>query len=156
MKPILFALLFVTLITGCQDKEAQAKHDAVVAQKARTELLAQLEAQKREKEEKKTIHLSSFGIQSEDGKIIIDTNQTKKFFKDIAQKLHTKITKVSKELHQGHIQEKEAGIEVSKTSISIDLNKTKSFLEGFARKMEKFAKEFDTITDNLETSTEGK
>ena len=156
---IIFVLLFSLL--GCQDaKERQTQHDAQVAQQAKTQLLAELKAKEAARKKKvlemqKKDKLSKIGITAEDGKIIIDTNQTKSFFKEIANKMKHKMEKLSKDIEKGMIKDKNAGIEIDETHINIDLNKTKSFLENFAKKMQGFVKEFDTIAKEIDKTTKG-
>lgn len=155
MKQIVIALILVFSFSGCQDaKEKQAQHDAQVAQKAKAELLAELEAQaeeekKRKMEAQKNNKLFQIGITSEDGRIIIDTNKTKGFFKEMAAKMTHKMEKLSKDLEEGMINDKNTGIEVDETHINIDLNKTKSFLDNWGRKMQGFVKEFDDIAKEI-------
>ena len=48
MRSLFLSLLIILILTGCEDKEAQAKHDAQVAQEAREALLAELEAKKKQ------------------------------------------------------------------------------------------------------------
>ena len=155
MKQLLIILVLLFSFSGCQDaKEKQAQHDAQVAQQAKTELLAQLKAKKEEKRKKeleaqKESKLSKIGITTEDGKIIIDTNKTKDFFKNVATKMKDKMEKLSKDLEQGMIKDKNAGIEVDETHINIDLNKTKSFLDNWGKKMQGFVKEFDKLAKEI-------
>lgn len=148
MKQILIAMILLFSLSGCQDaKEKQAQHDAQVAQKAKEELLAELkeEARKKELEAKKNSKLSKIGITTEDGKIIIDTNKTKDFFKEMATKMEDKMERLSKDLEKGIIKDKNAGIEVDEAHIHIDLNKTKIFLDTWGKKMQEFVKEFEDI-----------
>ncbi|WP_295420918.1 hypothetical protein [Sulfurovum sp.] len=160
MKQLLIILIVLFSFSGCQDKEKQAQHDAQVAQKAKAELLAELKAKeearkKKELEAQKNSKLSKIGITTEDGKIIIDTNKTKGFFKDVATQMKDKMEKFSKDLEQGMIKDKNAGIEVDETHINIDLNKTKSFLDNWGEKMQGFVKEFDNIAKEINNTVKG-
>ena len=146
MKPILFTLIFAFLLLGCQKKESQAQHDARIAQQAREALLAELHAKKIQAK----APLSSFGIETHDSKIIIDTNQTEHFFKEMATKMRAKVQSVSKNLEHGIIDEEEAGISITEHKLLLDFNKTKHFLEHFNQKMQSFVKEFDTIAKKIE------
>jgi hypothetical protein len=152
LKHILFSLILLLLFSGCQDKkEEQAQHDAKIAQEARTELLKeQAEAKKEQEELEKNNKFSKIGITSEDGKIIIDTNKTKSYFKDLAHQMKTKMDKMSKDLEKGIVKNEEAGIEANETHINIDLNKTKSFLDTWGKKMQGFVKEFDDIAKEFD------
>ncbi len=140
---------------GCQQKqEDQAAHDAKVAQQAREELLKELKAKeeaKRQAAQEKEAKFSKVGIQTtQDGKIIIDTNRTKHYFKTIAEKWKQKADKLASDLQKGMIDEKEAGIEVSDKRIVVDLNKTESFLMRWTKKMENFVKEVDKTAQVLQ------
>jgi len=152
MKHILFPLILLLSFSGCQDKkEEQAQYDAKIAQKARAELLKeQTEAKKMKEELEKNNKYSKIGITSEDGKIIIDTNKTKSYFKDLAHQMKTKMDKMSKDLEKGIVKNEEAGIEANETHINIDLNKTKSFLDTWGKKMQGFVKEFDDIAKEFD------
>jgi uncharacterized lipoprotein YehR (DUF1307 family) len=157
-KHILLAMILLLSLTGCQDyKEKQAKHDANIAQEARVQLLKeQADAKKKQEELEKNNKYSKIGITTEEGKIIIDTNKTKSYFKDLAHQMKTKMDKMSKDLEKGIVKNKEAGIEMDETHINIDLNKTKNFLDTWGKKMQGFVKEFDNIAkefDNQNNTT---
>ena len=144
MKYTLLSILILFSLSGCQDKkEDQAQHDARVAQEARAQLLKEQAEAKKKSEQNSTY--AKIGITSKDGKITIDTNKTKSYFKDLAQQMKTKMDKMSKDLEKGIVKNDEAGIEVDETHINIDLNKTKSFLDNWGKKMQGFVKEFDNI-----------
>lgn len=149
MKHILFSLILLLAFSGCQDKkEDQAQRDAKIAQEARAELLKEQAEAKKKSEQNSTY--SKIGITSEDGKITIDTNKTKSYFKDLAHQMKTKMDKMSKDLEKGIIKNEEAGIEMDETHINIDLNKTKTFLETWGKKMQGFVKEFDEIAKEFD------
>jgi len=152
MKYILLTIILLLSLSGCQNKkEDQAQHDAKIAQEARAQLLKeQAEAKQKQAELEGNNKYSKIGITTEDGKIIIDTNKTKDFFKDIAIKMKDKMEKLSKDLEKGMIKDKNAGIEVNETHIHIDLNKTKSFLDNWGKKMQGFVKEFDDIVKEFD------
>jgi len=157
MKIFLSSLVFLLVFAGCQSNtQKQAQHDAQVAKQARAELLAELKAkEERQLPDINQSKLSQFGITTIDGKIIIDTNKTKYFFKTMASKMKNKMETFSKNIDKGIIHEEKAGIEVEETYIHIDINKTKSFLENFTQKMQGFAKEFDTIAEMIEQNKKG-
>jgi uncharacterized lipoprotein YehR (DUF1307 family) len=147
MKNTLLSLLILFSLSGCQDKkEDQAQHDAKIAQEARAQLLKeQEEAKKKHEALEKNSKFSHIGVTSKDGKITIDTNKTKSYFKDLAHQMKTKMDKMSKDLEKGIVKNEEAGIEMDETHINIDLNKTKTFLDTWGKKMQGFVKEFDDI-----------
>ena len=147
MKYVLLSILILFSLSGCQDKkEDQAQHDAKIAQEARDQLLKeQAEAKKKQGALEQNSTYAKVGITSKDGKITIDTNKTKSYFKDLANQMKTKMDKMSKDLEKGIVKNDEAGIEVDETHINIDLNKTKNFLDNWGKKMQGFVKEFDNI-----------
>jgi hypothetical protein len=153
MKHTLLSLLILFSLSGCQDKkEDQTQHDAKIAQEARDQLLKeQSEAKKKQEAEEKNSNLSQIGIASKDGKIIIDTNKTKSYFKDLAHQMKTKMDKMSKDLEKGIVKNEEAGIEMDETHINIDLNKTKHFLDTWGKKMQEYVKGFDEVAKEFDT-----
>jgi len=146
--------------TGCEDKEQLAKeqavHDAKIAQQARAELLAELEAKKAQLQETNETKLSRMGVHMDDGIITIDTNRTKDFFKELNEKMAVQIKKISEDLEKGIIETKEAGIEMKEQHIHIDLNKTQNFLQEWGEKMQIFMQEFEDIAKNLDTNNTDK
>jgi len=155
----LFFIITITslfLFSGCQ--ESQKEHDAKVAQQARESLLKELKAKEEAQHQKEAIlekqsQLSQIGFQkTSDGKIIIDMNKTKSYFQMLAQKMHSKVEKLNKELESGNLQETEAGIEVNQTHINIDLNKTKSFLDNLGKKMQGYIKDFEGMVQELNST----
>jgi len=152
-KSALVVIMLILSLSGCQDKkEDQAQHDAKIAQEARAQLIKeQEEAKKKQEELEKNDKFSKIGIASKNGKITIDTNKTKSYFKDLAHQMKTKMDKMSKDLEKGIVKNEEAGIEMDETHINIDLNKTKTFLDTWGKKMQGFVKEFDDIAKEFKT-----
>jgi len=153
MKNILLSLLILFSLSGCQDKkENQAQHDAKIAQEARAQLLKEQELAKKKLEAlEKNNKFSHMGVTSTEGKITIDTNKTKSYFKSLAEKMKTKMDKLSKDMEKGIVKNEEAGIEMDETHINIDLNKTKTFLDTWGKKMQGFVKELDNIAKEFDT-----
>ena len=152
-KSALVVIMLILSLSGCQDKkEDQAQHDAKIAQEARAQLIKeQEEAKKKQEALEKNDKFSKIGIASKNGKITIDTNKTKSYFKDLAHQMKTKMDKMSKDLEKGIVKNEEAGIEMDETHINIDLNKTKTFLDTWGKKMQGFVKEFDDIAKEFKT-----
>jgi hypothetical protein len=149
--------LFISLIVllsfaGCEDKEQQAQHDAKIAQQARAELLAELEA-KKELQDNNNTKLNTMGINMEDGTITIDTNKTKDFFRDLNEKMAVQMKKLSDDLEKGIVETKEAGIEINEQHIHIDLNKTQDLLIDWGKKIQVFVQEFDEMAKTLEINS---
>ena len=160
-KKILILLFILFTLSGCNNaQENQAEHDAKVAAQAKAELRAELkkeqEEKARQKEEAlvKNNKLAHIGITTDDGKLIIDTNKTKDFFRQMAKNIKVHADKFAKDMEKGIIDDKEAGIEVNETHINIDLNKTKSFLDTWGKTIEGYAKEFDKMTKELDKELE--
>jgi cell division protein FtsL len=162
MKKILLPLFVLLLLSACDSKEDQAKHDAMVAQKARAELMAELkakeEARKKAEEEarKKDSKLEKIGIEVNGSKIIIDTNKTKTFFKQMTQKLQKKMEKIQHDLQKGKLEENQTGIRIDQEKINIDLNKTKGFLESWGKKMQEVMQSVEEMTKQIDPAIEGK
>ncbi len=156
MRYLLISLILLLSFTGCEDKEQQAaqqaKHDAKIAQQARAELLAELEA-KKDLQDKNNSKLNNMGIKMEDGTITIDTNKTKDFFRDLNQKMGEQMQKLSDDLEKGIVETKEAGIEINEQHIHIDLNKTQDLLIDWGKKIQVFVKEFDEMAKTLEINS---
>ena len=93
VRSILIPLLILFALTGCEDKEAQAKHDAQIAQQAREELLAELEAKKAQ-EEKEPAAFNKIGINVHEGTIMIDTNKTKNFLNELGKKMDVEMKRM--------------------------------------------------------------
>lgn len=161
MKHLLITLLLLLTFTGCQDKEndarIQAAHDAKVAAKARTELLAELHEkeakQKAEQDSHKNTKLNQMGINMNNGTITIDSNKTKNFFNSLNKKMETEVKKISNDLQKGMLDVANEGIQINDEQIHIDLNKTRTFLEIWGEKIQVFAKEFDNIANSLDINT---
>ena len=160
MRHLLIMITLLLSLSGCGNNEdlakEQAAHDAQIAQQARTELLAELEAEKarkqKESKEKNETKLSKMGVHMDDGIITIDTNKTKEFFKDLNQKMAVQIKKISDDLEKGVIETKEAGVEVTEQQIHIDLNQTQNLLQDWGKKMQIFVQEFAEVAQTLETN----
>lgn len=154
MRYLLIVLALLLSLTGCEDKEQQAAHDAQIAQQARADLLAELEAEKLRKEkasqEKNETNLCKMGVHMDDGVITIDTNKTKAFFKDFNQKMSVKMQKISDDLEKGVIETKEAGVEINEQYMHIDFNKTQDVLQEWGKRMQVFVQEFDEVARSLE------
>ncbi len=172
MRYILFTLILILSLSGCEDKQQfstdeQAKHDEALAKQVRAEVLAEFETKKIEEkkiqlqkatEAKKTfdaknVPLNQIGIHMEKSSITIDTNKTKTFLNDLSQKLEVHMKKISDDLEKGIIDAKEAGIEINKEHINIDLNKTQNILEDWGKKIQVFVDEFDDVSKDLEKNT---
>jgi hypothetical protein len=152
MRYIVISLLILFSLTGCEDKEAQAEHDAKIAQQARAELLAEIEA-KKVQEEKEKAKFNKMGINVDDGTITIDTNKTKGFFDDLGKKMDVHMKKMASDMEKGIIENKEAGVEINEEHIHIDLNKTRNFLLNWGQQLQVFMEEFDNMAKTLEINS---
>jgi len=156
MKQIIFPIALLLALTACQSKEDQKKHDAMIAQQAKAELLAELKAKEEARKkaalqaERNASKLEKVGIHVEGSKIIIDTNKTKTFFKKMTQKLEKKMQKIQQDLQKGKLEENQTGINIDQNKIQIDLNKTKGFLESWGEKMQKIVKDLDEVSKQIE------
>ncbi len=156
MKKIILPLALLLALTACQSKEDQKKHDAMVAQQAKAELLAELKAKEEARKkaalqaERNASKLEKVGIHVEGSKIIIDTNKTKTFFKKMTQKLEKKMQKIQKDLQKGRLEENETGIKIDENKINIDLNRTRGFLESWGKRMQEIVKDLDEVSKKIE------
>lgn len=155
MRYIFISFFMLLFFTGCEDKEAQAKHDAQIAQQAREELLAELEA-KDVQEEKETTKFNKMGFNVDNGTITIDTNKTKEFLNEVGKKMDMQMKKMAADMEKGIIETKEAGIEVNEQHIHIDLNKTRNLLLEWGTQIQMFVQEFDKMAETLDTNTTDK
>ena len=152
MRYLFISLLLLLSFTGCEDKEQQAKHDAQIAQQARAQLLAELEAKKAQ-EKKQNPKLNNMGISVEDGTITIDTNKTKDFFNALGKKMDIQMKKMAEDMEKGIIENKEAGVEINEQHIHIDLNKTHDLLMNWGKQIQIFVQDFDEMAKTLEINS---
>jgi hypothetical protein len=152
MRSLFLPLLIILILTGCEDKEAQAKHDAQVAQQAREELLAELEAKKNQ-EEKMPPNFNKMGFNVNDGTITIDTNKTKNFFNELGKRMDMHMKKMTEDMEKGVIEHQEAGVDINEQHIHIDLNKTRDFLLNWGQQLQVFVEEFDKMAKTLEINS---
>jgi hypothetical protein len=155
MRYIFISLFVLFFFTGCEDKEAQEKHDAKIAQQAREELLAEMEA-KKVQEKKQTENFNKMGFNVDNGTIMIDTNKTKIFFNELGKKMDMQMKKMAADIEKGVIETKEAGIEVNDQYIHVDLNKTRDLLLDWGTQIQIFVQEFDKIAETLDINTTDK
>ena len=135
MRYLLVTLTLLLSLTGCQDKkqldeEAQAKHDAKIAQQAREEVLAELQA----------------------GKLQVEKVPNKVIQEQILPEVTANQTQISTIEEKHSLQHKNAqlnqmGIHMEKDSITIDTNKTKEFFNDLSKKLDVQMKK---ISDDLE------
>jgi len=135
MRYLLVTLTLLLSLTGCQDKkqldeEAQAKHDAKIAQQVREEVLAELQA----------------------GKLQVEKVPNKVIQEQILPEVTANQTQISTIEEKHSLQHKNAqlnqmGIHMEKDSITIDTNKTKEFFNDLSKKLDVQMKK---ISDDLE------
>jgi len=91
---------------------------------------------------------SKLGIDVADGKITIDTNQTKNFFNAIKATFDSVAKDMEENIKKGKegdgVDMKNVGIKIDNDKIDIDLKKTRSFIEDLGKKAEGFLNEIDT------------
>lgn len=86
----------------------------------------------------------AMGITVDDGRIIIDTKQTKVFLHGIGEKMQKSFDKIEAALKREKINSlDETGIIITDTKMQIDLNKTKNFMEKWMRSMESVVNELN-------------
>ena len=94
--------------------------------------------------------LELLGIRIEDGKIEIDTNKTKEFFKTLENTIEQKIQNIDEGIKSGKIDLKDSvGLKIEDKKIEIDLNKTKNFFEGLTKQIQNIVSSIDKKLNNL-------
>jgi len=150
----LTVLLSLFVFTGCEDnnrQEDETKNKPHISQALKEKITkpsADIQVKKRD-----VTTAESLGISVDDGKIIIDTKQTRDFFHGIGQKLKKGMNNIKVNLKKKEASSSsETGIVVTKTSMHIDLNKTKNFMEKWIKSMESVVQEVDRTMSDIEKS----
>ncbi len=87
--------------------------------------------------------MKKMGLQVEKGRIILDTEKSKKFFEALGRQLREGLEEGVEKAKQHAPQEEDLGIHIQKNRIEIDVNKTKAFLKGWVKMMEVLGKEIN-------------
>jgi len=96
---------------------------------------------------------AALGITVDDGKIIIDTRQTKDFLRGVGDKMKHSFQKIEESLRREKISSPdETGIIINDTTMQIDLNKTKHFMEKWMRSMESVVNELNKTMGEIKRS----
>lgn len=140
MRHLLLTLILLLSFTGCEDKkqldeEAQAKHDAKIAQQARAEVLAELQAG--------TLQAEKLQVEKVPKKVI----QEQALPEDKLHQIQTPTIEEKHSLEHKNAQLNQMGIHMGKDSITIDTNKTKEFFNDLSKKLDVQMKK---ISDDLE------
>ena len=150
----LAVLLPLFVFIGCEDNNHQADetkskpHISQVLKEKTTKPSTATQLKKRD-----LATAESLGISVDDGKIIIDTKQTRDFFHGIGQKLKKGMDNIKEDLKKKEVSSSsETGIVVTKTSMHIDLNRTKNFIEKWIKSMESVIQEVDRTMSDIEKS----
>lgn len=135
MHYLLLTLTLLLSLTGCQDKkkldeEAQAKHDAKIAQQARAEVLAELQA-------------GDLQVEKAPKKMI----PAQVLPKDMSNQTQMSTKEETDSLEDKNAQLNQMGIHMEKDNITIDTNKTKEFFNDLSKKLNMQMKK---ISDDLE------
>lgn len=137
-------------------KKSLEQNEIKIAQQARDYLLLEQKSEekklqyKQSQQELSIDKLAPMGVNVKEGVILIDTNKTKDFFKNISKIMGDKIQKVSQDMKKGMIDIQNAGIAINDEHIHIDLNKTRSLLDTWSQNMQIFVQEFDSLTHKIE------
>jgi len=93
------------------------------------------------------------GIVVDQNRIIIDTNQTKKFLESLTRKLDRNFKQIEQGLRKEKLQSpNDTGIVITKDRIEVDLNQTQNFVNKWIRSMEAVGKQLDGIAKELDRS----
>ncbi|GEM_PF-6147982 len=137
-------LLLGILFYGCK---SSAEHDAKVAQEARAELIAEIEAN-RTQTQKQTIWENA-GITKKNQTITIDLNRTKNFIQDTTAVIAMEAIEITQEIKTAQ----EKAIHVTKDTIQVDLNQTKSLFDSLQQKVDALKEQLEVIMEDLEDNT---
>ena len=153
---ILLTTVALFLFSACQSKETKTYDTNTTAQDPNASMSSHAPSNKisHNKSTLSIDHNSSkleeLGIKVEGSKVIIDTNKTKQFFKQVTKQLQSKVVKIEKELQKGVVEEKDMGIEINKSEVKVDLNKTTQYLKKWKDKIEGLVKDLsDTSSEKL-------
>ncbi len=142
MRVLAVVFLAILILVGCQDAKQKEQTRVKEIQKLKLELKSkdeQITALKKSillLEGDTNTTLSRLGFHMSGEKIIIDTNKTKNYLKELNKRFKKRVTKLSREIKDGVVNEKDVGLEANSTTIKIDLKKTKNTLEKFKVKFE--------------------
>ncbi len=105
-----------------------------------------------QKQRKKEIKLSNaLDVEVKDGKIIIDTKQTKDFLQSIGEKMRDGLTRVQHSFQKNHIKSQdETGIKITDTSVQIDFNKSRNFMNKWLNSMKSATEEIDKTMNEID------
>jgi len=150
----LIVLLCLSVFIGCEDSNRQVdepKNKPHINQVLKEKITKPSTANQAKKRDLTTAE--SLGISVDDGKIIIDTKQTRDFFHGIGQKLKKGLNNIKEDLKKEEVDSSsETGIVVTETSMHIDLNKTKNFMEKWIKSMESVVQEINRTMSDIEKS----
>jgi len=160
----LLAILFVSsvFLGGCQNKEKTG--DEFVSESLK-ELVSPSPAptsgasRRTSIPKRQTIHpvhapkTPPIGIVVDQNRIIIDTNQTRRFLESLTRKLDRNFKQIEQGLRKEKLQSpNETGIIITKDRIEVDLNQTQNFVNKWIRSMEAVGKQLDGIAKELDKS----
>jgi len=139
---------------GCEDSNRQAdepKNKPHISQVLKEKISKPSNATQVPRQKMTTAQ--SLGISIDDGKIIIDTKQTKDFFQNIGKKIKKSVDKIKENLEKEKVDSSsETGITITETTMHIDLNKTKNFMEKWVKSMESVVQELNRTMSDIKKS----
>ncbi len=151
--PALFLLLF---LDGCNQKKA----DSGFVSDALTEVIAPhvLPADPSPRTAPPTIRPANtprppIGIEVSQGRIIIDTNQTRQFLESLTRKLDKNLHKIETDLRNGRINSpNDIGVVITPDRIEVDINQTEKFMKKWIRSMQSVGQQLENIFQELDRS----
>ena len=150
-------VVFLGLFVGCESKVDEQKAKEAIAFK--DEELKKMEYARELKKEQQETHvvimkennetnitlLRQMGIESGEGKLIIDTHKTKEFFTQISDDVKAVAKDIKKDIQESNFTfSKAIGIEQNGTILNVDLNKTKGFFDDMGKRIDRFVKEINS------------
>ncbi len=156
----LSALIPMIMISGCQNKKKPADHNNTLQiNKNSATHTGSIQPTHKKQPQQSTISITPadrknpLGIEIRNGKIIIDTNQTKNFLDSVGRQLDNGFRKIEKDLRKNQIKTpNETGVIITDDKMEIDLNKSRNFMKKWMKSMEGVAKELDRTMRDIEKS----
>ena len=87
--------------------------------------------------------MHEIGLQVTDGKIIIDTGKSKRFFENLERKIHKSMQKSVEKIEKHSPSAADLGIHVQKDRITVDLNQTADFIKEWGETIKVLGEELD-------------
>ncbi len=93
------------------------------------------------------------GIEVSQGRIVIDTNQTRRFLESLTRKLDKNFQKIETDLRNGRINSpNDIGVVITPDRIEVDINQTEKFMKKWIKSMQSVGRQLDNVFQELDRS----